>query len=101
MNLREAVRAALRLLDRRDQRLLVLATMIQIAVSLLDLLGIALLGGVGTLALSALQSQPPPNLVENVVTALGLGTLSDMTLVATLSIVAAALLIAKSATCLT
>ncbi len=97
MSIREAVSAALRLLDRRDQRLLVLATVIQIAVSLLDLLGVVLLGGVGALALSSVQGQAPPRLIGQVVTALGLGAVSNAALVAILAGAAAFLLLAKSA----
>lgn len=97
MSIREAVRAALRLLDRREQRLLALATLIQIAVSLLDLMGVVLLGGVGALVLSAVQRQAPPKLIEEAVAAVGLGAISDVTLVATLAGSAAILLLAKSA----
>ena len=97
MSIRDAVKAALRLLDRRDRRLLALATMIQIAVSLLDLLGVVILGGVGALVLSAVQRRPPPKPLEEAVTAVGLGGMSGVALIATLAGSAAILLLAKSA----
>jgi NAD-dependent oxidoreductase involved in siderophore biosynthesis len=60
MTVTAVVRASLRLLGRRDRRLLALAAAIQIATSLLDIVGVVLLGMVGSLAVSASSGQPPP-----------------------------------------
>ncbi len=50
MSIRQSVKAALALLTKRDQRLLLLVVVIQFFVALLDLVGILLLGVVATLA---------------------------------------------------
>jgi hypothetical protein len=47
MTVTAVVRASLRLLGRRDRRLLALAAAIQMATSLLDIVGVVLLGMVG------------------------------------------------------
>jgi ABC-type multidrug transport system fused ATPase/permease subunit len=90
------VRDALRLLSRRDRRLLGIAIAIQMATSLLDLVGILLIGLVGALAVTIVQSQPAPEAVTRVADAVGLGDLSDQALVAVLAGAAAALLLSKS-----
>jgi ABC-type multidrug transport system fused ATPase/permease subunit len=96
MTVREAIRASLGLLDRRDRRLLGLAVAVQIATALLDLLGVLLIGAVGALSLANVNGQSPPRRVTSVVSALGLGDLSGNALVAILAGAAAALLLTKS-----
>lgn len=95
-NLAEAVRTSLRLLDRRDRRLLGAAIAAQMSTSLLDLVGVILLGVVGALAVSAGNGQAPPAPVERVVSAVGLGGSSDATAIILLAASAALLLLAKS-----
>jgi ABC-type multidrug transport system fused ATPase/permease subunit len=97
MRVREAVREALSLLSLRDRRLLGLAIIVQMSTSLLDLLGVLLMGLVGALAVTTIQSQPPPATVSSIVDRLGLGSLSDQQIVAVLAIAAAATLLLKSA----
>lgn len=94
--MRQAIRAALELLSRRDRRLLIAATAIQMATSLLDLVGVLLLGLVGALAVTTVQSQPPPTIVETVADTVGLGGLSDQALVGVLAGAAAIILLSKS-----
>ncbi len=90
-----AVGASLRLLNRRDRRLLGLAILAQMATSLLDLIGVALLGVVGFLAVSAVSGQRPPERLGRALAALHLdGT--HTALVAVFAGVAAFLLVAKN-----
>jgi len=64
--------------------------------SLLDLAGVFLLGLVGALAVTTVQSQPPPSIVRQIADAVGLGDLSSQGLVIALASIAAALLLIKS-----
>jgi ABC-type multidrug transport system fused ATPase/permease subunit len=96
MTIREAVRASLQLLSRRDRRLLGAAMVAQMLTSILDLLGVLLLGMVGALAVSAVDGRTPPGPVMKAVSFLGLGNASQGSLVAVFSGLAAALLLTKS-----
>lgn len=96
MKVREAVRQSLALLTRRDRRLLGVSISIQMASSLLDLAGVLLLGLVGALAVTTVQSQPTPALVADFAQAVGMGDLSPQVLVAVLAGAAGALLLSKS-----
>lgn len=66
------------------------------ATSLLDLIGVLLLGIVGALAVTTIQDQSPPPAVEQTIQSLGLEGLSADRLLAALAISAAAVLLAKS-----
>lgn len=96
MGLRASVVSALRLLNSRDRRKLVFVTVVQIATSLLDLIGVLLLGLVGALAVTTVQSQPPPNVVEEVVASIGLSDWSSQDLLALFACSAAVILLTKS-----
>jgi ABC-type multidrug transport system fused ATPase/permease subunit len=96
MTVTAVVRASLRLLGRRDRRLLALAAAIQMATSLLDIVGVVLLGMVGSLAVSASSGQPPPAPIAKALSHLGLTGLSTGVLIAGLSGAAAVLLLTKS-----
>jgi ABC-type multidrug transport system fused ATPase/permease subunit len=96
MTLREAVRASLGLLNRRDKRLLSVSIVIQMMTSVLDLIGVLLLGLVGALAVTIVQSQPPPPSVSTIADLLGLQDLTSQELIAVLAFVAALTLLTKS-----
>ena len=66
------------------------------ATSLLDLVGVLLIGLVGALAVTTVQSQPPPEIVESAVAVIGLQDLTSQELILVLAIAAAAVLLAKS-----
>lgn len=91
-----AVRDSLKLLGRRDKRLLWAAVGVQMLTSLLDMFGVVLLGVVGVFSVSAVEGQRPPQRVQDAIAAIGLGGLSDKGLVAVLVGSAAVLLLAKS-----
>lgn len=93
---REAIQASLRLLSPRDRRLLGVSVVIQMSTSLLDLVGVLLLGLVGALAVTVVQSQPTPALVQTVADTLGLGSASGRDLVLIFAGAAAVILLTKS-----
>ena len=64
--------------------------------SLLDLIGVLLIGLVGALSVTAVQSQPPPSAVTAFADFLGLSGLSSQTLVVVLAASAAVVLLTKS-----
>lgn len=66
------------------------------ATSLLDLIGVLLIGLVGALAVTTVQSQPAPPVVTSVTDTLGLGGISDQSLVAVFASTAAVVLLTKS-----
>ena len=73
----KAVRSSLALLPDRDRRKLLLATGVQISLSLLDLLGIALIGLVAAIAASGIGARSPlPGWAERAIDLLGLGDLT-------------------------
>lgn len=72
-----AVRSSLALLPGRDRRKLLLATGVQVSLSLLDLLGIALIGLVAAIAASGIGAQSPlPSWANRAVDLLGLENLT-------------------------
>ena len=91
-----AIARALALLSPRDRTKLLLAATAQMATSLLDLVGVLLLGLVGALAVAIVQGQSPPPIVQEATQALGLDSLSSVQVLAVLSLGAAGLLLAKS-----
>lgn len=96
MKLAESIRGSLGFLSRRDRRLLLLATVVQMSIALLDLVGVILLGSVGAIAVAAGQGQTPPPAVTRVVSALGLTATSTGAIITVLAGAAAALLLLKS-----
>lgn len=97
MKVREAIRASLDLLNRRDRRLLAVSTGLQMSTAFLDLAGVLLLGLVASVAVTVVQSQPPPEIVQSLFDSLGLGGISDQEMVLSLGVAAAIVLLLKSA----
>lgn len=98
MTVREAIRRSLGLLSKRDQRLLGVSIVIQMATSFLDLVGVLLIGLVGALAVTTIQAEPPSPLIEGVASAIGLGNWTSGQLMAMLALCAATVLLIKSVT---
>lgn len=96
MTVRQAIRESLRLLTRRDRRLLAVATIFQMATSLLDLVGVLLIGIVGAMSVTLIEGQPPPALVDNAFNSVGFDGLSTDTQVGILAATAAVVLLTKS-----
>ncbi|BBY59369.1 ABC transporter ATP-binding protein [Mycolicibacterium sarraceniae] len=63
---------------------------------MLDLVGVTLIGLVGALSLATVQGQQPPKTIATLVSAVGLGNLSDVTLLEVIAGAAAVLLLAKT-----
>ena len=87
---------ALRILDRKDRKKLFTIAFVQTFMGLADLLAIALVGVLGTLAVSGIQSRGPSVTVNRVMEFLKLDNLEFQKQVAILGAIAAAVLILKS-----
>lgn len=96
MTVRQAIRKSFDLLSSRDRRLLAVSIVIQMATAFLDLLGVLLIGLVGALAVTTIQSQPPSPTVQRVVDGIGLNGLTSQQLVVALGLAAAIVLLTKS-----
>lgn len=95
MSLKNTVRRSLGLLDRRDRRLLGLSVAVQMVISVLDLVGVALVGAAGAIAVATVGGQPPPERVMSMISGFG-GGMSETARIAVLAGAAVALLLAKS-----
>ena len=96
MTVREAIRTSLRLLTRHDRRRLFQITIAQMSTSILDLLGVLLIGLVTALSLSVMSSAPQPVIVGSTLEFLGLSNDDPVTVALALAAVAGFLLIFKS-----
>lgn len=96
MTVRQAIKASLNLLDRRDRRLLALITIVQMSTAFLDLIGILLIGLVTALSLSIMSSVSQPAFVQNALETLGLEQADPTTVALVLAVTAGILLMTKS-----
>ena len=96
MTVREAILASLKLLTSRDRRRLLLITVAQMTTSLLDLLGVLLIGLVTALSLAVMSSSPEPAIVGSVLEFIGLSNRDPVIIALTLAAVSGLLLILKS-----
>lgn len=87
---------SMQLLSKRDKRRTFLISALQILLGLLDLIGVALLGIVGTLTISGIQSDAPSTQISNYLNQLHLQSFSFQTQVAILSGTAAFVLFART-----
>lgn len=92
-----AIRRALLLLPSQDRRKLLLVTLVQMSLGILDLIGIALVGFVATAAVSGIQQSSWPNWMQSFLDSVGLGNLSNSQLVGLFGALAAIALIGKTA----
>ena len=92
----ESVRASLSLLTKRDRRLFALASGAQMALSLLDLAGIALIGAIGAIAVSGIDPTALPDSVVEWKARLGLEALTVSQLIGLLAAAAVILLLSKT-----
>lgn len=96
MTNREAFRKALHLLNRRDRTRLSLVVVAQFLISLLDLVGVLLIGLVSAMAVSAASGLPLPPSLTNVIDRVSLGTEDPLQLAVIFAAVAAVVLVAKT-----
>ena len=90
------VRAALALVSSRDRRVLVLVSVLQACLALLDLVAVVLVGLVALLAAGAASGEIPP-LIDRAMQTLGVNEDDPYTLAVTLAVVASMLMVTKSA----
>lgn len=87
---------ALRVLTKSDRRKLTYVSIAQVGMGFLDLFGIAIIGILGALAITGVQSGDPGNRVSAVLGAMRLDTFSFQTQVAVLAIIAGVLLTGRT-----
>ncbi len=90
------VRAALALVSARDRRVLVLVSVLQASLALLDLIAVVLIGLVALLAAGAATGDIPP-LIDRAMQTFGVSEDDPYSLAVTLGVVAGLLMVAKSA----
>jgi len=86
----------LKILSAQDRKKILLAAVLQLGLSCLDLLGVALVGVLGALAISGVESRRPGSRVSSVLHLLGLQNSSFQITVAILGISATTLLIGRT-----
>ena len=96
-NLPREVHKCLEILSKRDRRRYMASVVIQSSTSLIDLLGVAILGLVGSLAVRGVQSQPPGEKVSEILEFLNIIDYSIQQQVVFLSVCAVILLTFKTA----
>lgn len=87
---------AIKLLSRSDRRKFILLIFIQAFSSILDLLGVALIGVISALTISGFQAKQPGTKILKVLDLLNLQNISIQSQTAILAIIAAAILISKT-----
>ena len=87
---------ALYLLEARDRRKLIGITIIQVAISLLDLVGVLFLGIVGSIAVSGLQGALPGSRIQQVLEMLNLSGFVFQKQIAVLGAIAVAFLVGRT-----
>lgn len=87
---------AAKVLTHSDKRKLILVSVAQVGMSFLDLFGIAIIGILGALAITGVQSSQPGNRVSTALRVMQLDSFQFQTQVAILAFVAAALLTGRT-----
>ena len=85
-----------KVLSRSDQKKIILVTLLQIFFGLLDLIGVAIIGILGALAISGIESKQPGNRVNTALKLLQIDQKPFQTQAAMLGIAAAIILIGRT-----
>jgi ABC-type multidrug transport system fused ATPase/permease subunit len=96
LNNRSILRRCLEVYSRQDRPKIIAVIVLQVLLSLLDLAGVAAIGVLGALAVTGVQSQAPGERVARVLEILKLGEVSFQAQVASLSLLASALLMTRT-----
>jgi ABC-type multidrug transport system fused ATPase/permease subunit len=96
MSTRSVVRSALLLLDRREKKRLIVAIALQFLVNLADVIGVALVGAIGSLGVTYLAGVETPNWVNILLSLMGLEGNSTQEAIMLVAGFAGLLFIAKS-----
>jgi ATP-binding cassette subfamily C protein len=94
--MKKTIQRSLKLLSKRDKKVLSLIVLIQSALGLLDLIGVALIGIVGALSINGVQSKGPGNRVSSALRMLHLENFSFQRQVAILGFLAATFLVTRT-----
>jgi len=89
-------RKSLNLFSKRDKHKLAVVTILQIFIGAVDLLGVALIGLLGALAVSGIQSKVPGNRVSEVLRLFGLNHLSFQSQSAVIGLGASGVLVLRT-----
>ena len=92
----ETTRRALRIFSRQDRRKIGVITVVQVFLGLLDLIGVAIIGVLGALAINGIQSKSAGNRVSQILGYLQLDGFTFQTQVAILGGLSAAILILRT-----
>jgi ATP-binding cassette, subfamily B, bacterial PglK len=92
----ESVRASLSLLTRSDRRLFMIAGIVSMSLGILDLIGVALIGLVGALAVSGIDPNSLPPQLQSIIDRLGMQDLTASQQVGIVATVAVLLLLFKT-----
>jgi ABC-type multidrug transport system fused ATPase/permease subunit len=96
MNIRQGIKRALQLLEKRERAKLRFLVAIQVLLNLLDLLGVALIGVIGALSVSGISSRDPGNQVSRVLKFMQIENLTLQQQVSTLAITVTIVLVGKT-----
>lgn len=84
------------ILSAKDKRKLYLVSILQVGLSVLDLIGVSLIGVIGALTINGVRSQSPEGRVGDLLKFLGLDTLSFQSQTVILALVAVSLLVLRT-----
>lgn len=90
------IRRCLNLLNSRDRLYVLFAALIQLSLILLDLMGLILIGGIVTIATTAVQGTEIPSSIQSLIRLMHLETETPQAVTAYLGVIAAIFLILKS-----
>jgi ABC-type multidrug transport system fused ATPase/permease subunit len=96
MNIKETVIESFRTLTRQERRRVFAVAVVQVGLGFLDLLGVAIIGVIGSLAVNGIQSKAPGTRISEILQNLGLGGFTFQTQVAILGTVAAVVLVSRT-----
>ncbi len=92
----QTFRDAIGVLSRSDKRKLLIITVVQVFLGILDLLGVLAIGLLGTLSITGIQSRAPGNRVNTMLSYLGLSHFSFQSQATIIGLVAVLLLVSRT-----
>jgi ATP-binding cassette subfamily C protein len=96
MNIKETVIESFRTLTRKERGRVFAVAIVQVGLGFLDLLGVAIVGIIGSLAVNGIQSKAPGTRISEILQNLGLGGFTFQTQVAILGSGAAVVLVSRT-----
>jgi ABC-type multidrug transport system fused ATPase/permease subunit len=96
MNIKDTIFASFRSLSRGERRRVGLVALVQIFLGFLDLLGVAIVGVIGSLAVNGIQSRNPGTRISRILETIGLENFSFQNQVAILGTFAALVLVSRT-----